>query len=408
MLGRASGVALVAFSVGCGSRSSAPPKAVAPTAIPSVASAPASSAPAAPSVASADAPTSGRPCGELGCLAFATPEAAFAHALSAAPRVIALGEAHVQKDAPKVKSTVRRFAEELLPKLEGRASDLVIELVTTNGSCGKAVEKDVANRQKPVTEPQAATNQNQYVALGAVAKKYGIAPHALVPECEELRAVTQAGEADIERMLVLIADATVRETEKLVASADPKRAIVLYGGALHNDLEPRPGRETWSFGPRLAKVVAGRYVEIDLVIPEFVKPTPTWQAFPWYAPFTALAPSPETILYRTSSASYVLIFPRSAPAARPSPAVNHLVYPLRNRIQNYAWGSRDALAKLRGAPAPTRETGSRALDGSTPGRSLGRSCERRALAARAHRNRARTRRSEPRCSVRFKVDFRSF
>ena len=324
MLGRASGVALVAFSVGCGSRSSAPPRAVAPAATPAVASAPASSTPAssapgAASAASTDAPPPGRPCGELGCLAFATPAAAFAHALSAEPRVIAIGEAHVQKGAPKVKSTIRRFAEELLPKLEGRASDLVIELLTTNGSCGKAVEKDVAERQKPVTEPQAATNQNQYVTLGALAKKHGIAPHALVPECDELRAVTQAGEADIDRMLVLIADATVRESEKLVASADPKRALVLYGGALHNDLEPRPGRETWSFGPRLAKIVAGRYVEIDLVIPEFVKPTPSWQGFPWYAPFTALAPSPETILYRPSSASYVLIFPRSAPAEPAAP-----------------------------------------------------------------------------------------
>jgi mannose-6-phosphate isomerase len=35
--------------------------------------------------------------------------------------------------------------------------------------------------------------------------------------------------------------------------------------------------------------------------------------------------------------------------------VNHLVYPLRNPIQNYAWGSREALAKLRGAPAPTEK-----------------------------------------------------
>jgi hypothetical protein len=319
MLGRASGVALVAFSVGCGSRSSAPPKTVAPAETPAAASVPSSSAPAAASVASAVAPAPGRPCGELGCLAFATPEAALAHALSAEPRLIALGEAHAQKDAPKVKSTIRRFAEELLPKLEGRASDLVIELLTTNGACGNALEKDVAERQKPVTEPQAATNQNQYVTLGVVAKEHGIVPHTLVPECEELRAVTQAGQADIDRMLVLIADATVREAEKLVASADPKRAIVLYGGALHNDLEPRPGREAWSFGPRLAKIVAGRYVEIDLVIPEFVKPTPSWQGFPWYAPFTALAASPETILYRPSSASYVLIFPRSAPTG---PAVS--------------------------------------------------------------------------------------
>ena len=314
MLERARGAAILSLLLGCGAQPGAPATAPAPSVTGSAIapSTPTSASPAAPGRA-ATAATTGRPCGELGCLAFATPKEAFEHALSGTPRVIALGESHAQKDAPKVKSTTRRFAEELLPSLQGRASDLVIELLTTNGSCGARVEKDVAERQKPVTEPQAATNQNQYVTLGAVAKKLGIAPHALVPECGELEAVTKAGEGDIERLLVLIADVTVRETEKLVTSSDPKQAIVLYGGALHNDLAPRPGREAWSYGPRLTKRVDGRYVEIDLVVPEFVKPTPVWQALPWYAPFEALPTGTETILYQPSPSSYVLIFPRSAP-----------------------------------------------------------------------------------------------
>jgi hypothetical protein len=320
MLGRV-GAALAMLVAGCGSGPAAQqPSPVVTAAVrptpPPPAATPAS---AASPAAVAEPPSAGaaRPCGDLGCLAFATAEAAFEHALAAEPRIVALGEAHAQKDAPKVKSTVRRFAEELLPKLEGRATDLVLELLTTNGSCGKAVENDVAERQKPVTEPQAASNQNQYVTLGALGKKLGIAPHPLVPECEELRAVSQAGAADIDRLLVLIADAMVRETEKLLASADPKRAIVLYGGALHNDLTPRPGRERWSYGPRLSKSAGGRYVEIDLVIPEYVKPTPSWQGFPWYAAWIALAPSSETILYQPSPASFVLIFPRSAPPSGP-------------------------------------------------------------------------------------------
>jgi hypothetical protein len=310
MFGRVIGIALAGFVAGCGASQGGAPTTTTTTE-------PQSPPPPAPSepalTPSSNGPASARRCGELGCLAFRTPREAFEHALSSNPRVIALGEAHAQKDAPKVKSTTRRFAEELLPGLSGRASDLVIELLTTNGSCGQALEKDVAERQKPVTEPQAQTNQNQYVTLGAVAKQHGIAPHALVPECEELRAVSAAGAADIERLLVLIADATVRQTEKLVASGDPKRSVVLYGGALHNDLVPRPGREAWSFGPRLKERVGGRYVEIDLVVPEFVKPTPAWQAFPWYAPFQALDPGPETILYQLSPESYVLVFPYSAP-----------------------------------------------------------------------------------------------
>ncbi len=315
MLERANGAAILAFLIGCGAEPGAPATAPSPSATATAApSAPSSSSPVAPSGPVTSAAPVGRACGELGCLAFVTPKEAFEHALSGAPRVIALGEAHAQKDAPKVKSTTRRFAEEILPELKGRASDLVVELLTTNGACGGAVEKDVAERQKPVTEPQASTNQNQYVTLGSVAKKLGITPHALVPECSELEAVTKAGSGDIERLLVLIADATVRETEKLVASSDPKLAIVLYGGALHNDLAPRPGHEAWSYGPRLTERVQGRYVEIDLVVPEFVKPTPVWQALSWYAPFEALPASPETILYQPSPSSYVLIFPRSAPA----------------------------------------------------------------------------------------------
>jgi hypothetical protein len=323
MLGRVASITPVVLSLSCGATRAAAPNPTTtspPPAVPSSASAAASPSPAPPAPAPASAATGapGRPCGELDCLAFPTPRAAFSRALAENPRLIALGEAHAQKDAPKVKSTTRRFAEELLPELAGRASDLVIELLTTNGSCGKAVEKDVAERQKPVTDPQAATNQNQYVALGTAAKSLGIAPHALVPECDELRAVTQAGGGDIERMLVLIADATVRETDKLVAAGNPERAIVLYGGALHNDLEPRAGRESWSYGPRLAKRVDGRYVEIDLVVPEFVKPTPVWQSFPWYSAFASLGEGAETVLYRTSPASYVLVFPRSTPA-EPAP-----------------------------------------------------------------------------------------
>ena len=324
MLGRLAGATPFALTLACAAATSpaSDPPATSPSpAVPS--SAPAAASPSAapsagPPAASASTIAPGRPCGELDCLAFPTAKAAFSRALANTPRIIALGEAHAQKDAPKVKSTLRRFAEELLPELQARSSDLVIELLTTNGSCGKAVEKDVAERQKPVTEPQAATNQNQYVALGSIAKSLGIAPHALVPECEELRAVTQAGAGDIERMLVLIADATVRETEKLVASGNPERSIVLYGGALHNDLAPRAGRETWSYGPRLAKRVDGRYVEIDLVVPEFVKPTPAWEGLPWYAAFQALGPNTEAILYRTSPASYVLVFPRS-PGSEPAP-----------------------------------------------------------------------------------------
>ena len=35
------------------------------------------------------------------------------------------------------------------------------------------------------------------------------------------------------------------------AAASDRRMIVAYGGMMHNDVEPRPGRGSWSFGPAM-------------------------------------------------------------------------------------------------------------------------------------------------------------
>ncbi|MEO7035274.1 MAG: hypothetical protein ABI548_15235 [Polyangiaceae bacterium] len=69
-----------------------------------------------------------RPCGALECLAFPTPEAAFAYVLQRKPRILALGEAHAQEGTPGIRSSTRRFAEQLLPMLAGKSKHIVIEL----------------------------------------------------------------------------------------------------------------------------------------------------------------------------------------------------------------------------------------------------------------------------------------
>jgi hypothetical protein len=128
---------------------------------------------------------------------------------------------------------------------------LVIELWLANGSCGK-VEQKVAEQQTAVTAPQAATNQNEFVELGHRAKALGIMPHALVPSCEQYRKIAGAGAADIEEMLVMLKSVTAHDVQELMTKRAPQRLIVAYGGAMHNDLVPREGREGFSFGPELA------------------------------------------------------------------------------------------------------------------------------------------------------------
>ena len=56
---------------------------------------------------------------------------------------------------------------------------------------------------------------------------------------------------------------------------------------MHNDLAPAESLRQYSFGPELVGHDGGRYVELDLIVPEYVKPTEIWQKLPWYAAFQA-------------------------------------------------------------------------------------------------------------------------
>ena len=294
----------------------AQPPAPAPPPVPA-----ASSAPAAASVTAPAQPTAPRPafraCGELACKAFPTAAAAFDYVLAESPRVLAVGEAHAQGDGPKSASATRRFMDGLLPRLAPRATDLVIELWLANGSCGK-VEQKVAEQQTAVTAPQAATNQNEFVELGHRAKALGIMPHALVPSCEQYRKIAGAGAADIEEMLEMLKSVTAHDVQELMTKRAPQRMIVAYGGAMHNDLVPREGREGFSFGPELSAATGGQYVELDLIIPEQIKDTDAWRALPWYAHYSREKAGTEAYLFSWAERAYALLFPR-ADAAETKP-----------------------------------------------------------------------------------------
>jgi hypothetical protein len=291
---------------------SAPPRTTSTT----VASAAPRASSAAPTVVSSaePAPVPPHPCGALDCLAFATAGAAFDYVLQSNPRVLAVGEAHAQDDTPGIRSSTRRFAEQLLPKLAGKAKHIVIELLLAK--CKQETVQEVKKQQAPVTEHQAKTNQNEFVTLGKVAQSYGIEPEGLTPDCPEYETIVAAGQDAIPRLLTLVADQTTKEVEALLAKPEASADLILtYGGALHNDLYPRAGQEAWSFGPRLAADTQNRYVELDLIVPEFVKDTEAWRNLPWFSAFDREHLSSETLLYRPAPGSFALIFPKTEHAA---------------------------------------------------------------------------------------------
>lgn len=284
------------------------------TAAPSASAALPAPATTAPAATGRPAPAF-RECG-AGCKAFSTAEAAFDHVLLEQPRVLAIGEAHAQGAGPNLPSSTRRFMETLLPRLSPRATDLVIELWVANGTCGK-VEQKVQKQQEAVTAPQAASNQNEFMELGHRAKALGIMPHALVPSCDQYRKIAGAGAADIEEMLIMLKTVTARDVTELLAKRSPERMVLAYGGAMHNDLVPRPGREAFSFGPELAQATSDRYVELDLIVPEQIKDNETWRALPWYSQYAAAKAESAAYLLTWAPRAYALVFPQAQAEVAP-------------------------------------------------------------------------------------------
>lgn len=275
------------------------------SAAPVVSAAPVASASPAPPV----------PCGEMGCLLYDTPEAAFAAILAENPLVLGIGESHAQKGKEGIPTATKRFTETFLPMVAGKASDIVLEIWVSEGKCGKEKEAAVAEQQKPVTQSQAKTNQNEFVTLGDAAYALGVKPHILRASCADYDAIVKAGPDSILVMLEMIARLMDEKAKALAArnaNAGAGKMVLTYGGAIHNDITPRPGREKWTFGPDLSAATAERYVELDLVVPEFIQDNDAWKALPWMPHFQRDAHPTKTTVFRPAKGSFVLIFPRTA------------------------------------------------------------------------------------------------
>jgi len=258
-------------------------------------------------------------CGEMDCRLFATPEEAFASILAQKPLVIGMGESHAPKDATEITSSTKRFTEKFLPMLvdpkrDMKASDIVLEIWVAEGQCGKKKEAAVAEKQKPVTQNQAKTNQNEYVALGDAAQAKNVKPHILRAPCADYDKILAAKDDAVIVMLEMIARLMKEKVTTLLAQkAAPgtEKIILTYGGAIHNDIVAREGREKWTFGPELSTQTKDRYIELDLVVPEYIRDNDAWKALPWVQHFNKDAHPTKTTLFRPRPNSYVLIFPRS-------------------------------------------------------------------------------------------------
>jgi hypothetical protein len=257
-------------------------------------------------------------CGNADCHVFGDAKQAFRTVLAPNPRILGIGEAHALADAQGVDSATRRFTRDLLPLLKGRATDLVVEVLLPNPRC-KAATQAAKKEQKVVTDRQAPTDQNEFVALGTAALALGIRPFALEPTCEDLARIAKGGSEAVAGSLEAITRLSTEKVNALLkerGGTDGEGIIVLYGGAMHNDSVPGQGRELWSYGAAARAASNGRYVEVDLIVPEYVKKTPAWESLPWFSSYDPAAHPRAATLFELGAASFVVVFPATPASPR--------------------------------------------------------------------------------------------
>ena len=253
------------------------------------------------------------PDGPLVAEKFVSPADAMKAFLGEATGVVAFGELHQTVKTAGVRSSLARFTDEILPALAPRAAHLIVETWVSRGSCGeteKQVTKDVAR-----TTERPAETENEIVRLLRRAKELGVAPHVLDVDCHEYQSlVTTGGGVDYDRLLTLTGQHLGRAIQQALALPRPadRPLVVVYGGALHNDLAPSTELAKYSFGPAIDALTHGDYREVDLFVPEFVDSYPALRAERWYAAWRPVRTRAGTTLIRRRPRSAVVLFDAGA------------------------------------------------------------------------------------------------
>lgn len=234
------------------------------------------------------------------------------------PRVVAFGEYHETIKNGGVPSALKRFTLQLLPVLQPLTSDLVLETWITEGGCGKeekAVVKDVEKTtQRPVT------TEDELVTLAKQAKASGVQPHILNLSCKDYQELLDGkGQVDYEKMLKFLAEQLHKKVVtigKARADKGVSKIVAVYGGALHNDLYPQEELRPFTFGPTADAAAPGRYLEVDLYVPEFITNDESLRAQPFFAVWRKAQRPGKTVVVRRGPRSFILLFPVTPKSAK--------------------------------------------------------------------------------------------
>jgi hypothetical protein len=278
------------------------------------------------------------PVDELSYSELADPGAAIEAILDDAgpAKVYAVGEYHPTRRTPG-KTPLAWFSADILDHMMPRAGHLVVEAWTDTGCGGdgalaqaqvtRAIGRPPA--QVPASPVRAAppkdgeeVDATDIEALVMMRARDRLATHGLQMTCIERGSLLDAmGRVDFLLLLELVTEKLQTTTKALVA-AERRDAmgVIVYGGALHNDLYPRWPLGPLSYAEPLQRDLGGGVVEIDLIVPEVVAPLAVIRGERWFPLLGRAAPG-RVVVWQRGPGSYVMILPAQslepAKVARP-------------------------------------------------------------------------------------------
>lgn len=229
------------------------------------------------------------------------------------PRVYAIGEYHEQRNTQPHRTPIQRFTNDIIGLLVPTSHHLIVEAWLDN-SC-QAPRVDVAPVPAQVTQVtgrkiQPSSDLEQLLQASDAAH---LEAHGLPVTCiEQDSIVDDRGRVDFLLLLRLVTD-KLGDTTRALLEAEPGKAVIVYGGALHNDLYPNWPLDQLSYAAPLSRELGGHVLEIDLVVPEVIAPMSMVRYEPWF-PLIGLTSPTRTIVWQRGPDSYVVILPSQTEA----------------------------------------------------------------------------------------------
>jgi hypothetical protein len=271
----------------------------------------------APATAKKAAPREKQPPAELPHRYYPSATAALEAVLSEeSPRLIVFGELHQTDETAGVRSTIERFASELLPAIADRTSDLVVEAWVSEGDCGEEEKQVVSEVERISRRPDKTEDEN--IELLSRAKELGVRPHILQMSCEDYRAVRGDGGLDYAAMLELVAERLGAKAREVLGrgagDAGRRELVAVFGGEIHNDLQPPDDFAGFTFAPQLRRELNGGLIEVDVLVPEFVEAGESSREKPWYELAIEKASPDKILLIERGPGSYLIVMKKGVRA----------------------------------------------------------------------------------------------